>query len=265
METKFRRNHSAGWSRPHVPAMRSARVPIRVGRLRLVQSDRHPPREFVKHTKEASQKQRRRGPRTTSTPLTVDPLSTPNVSNNNFPTSSSRMPSTHYTTQERSLRTTHVTPNRRTASHTPACARSRLWPSSQNPSPHSTMHTKHVATGHAWSVGVRNSFSSKKKRLDTFDQICMLQENDTRENERDLNEGVRGAQLAQQNNDCVLLGSHCATIHSLRLCTVMETTCHQRVDAEKMSRLSTHVPRKTETEPRSSCSGAAATSPPPLP
>ena len=56
------RKHTAAWSRPRVPAMRSARVPFRVGKLRLVRSNRHPPREFGKHTKEVSQKQRRRAP-----------------------------------------------------------------------------------------------------------------------------------------------------------------------------------------------------------
>ena len=56
------RNHTAAWSCPHVPAMRSARVPFRVGKLRLVRSNRHPPREFGKHTKEKSQKPRRRAP-----------------------------------------------------------------------------------------------------------------------------------------------------------------------------------------------------------
>ena len=56
------KNRTAAWSRPRVPAMRSARVPFRVGKLRLVQSNRHPPREFGKHTKDVSQKQRRRAP-----------------------------------------------------------------------------------------------------------------------------------------------------------------------------------------------------------
>ena len=56
------RNHTAARSRPRVPAMRSARVPFRVGKLRLVRSHRHPLREFGKHTKDVSQKQRRRAP-----------------------------------------------------------------------------------------------------------------------------------------------------------------------------------------------------------
>ena len=41
-----------------------------------------------------------------------------------------------------------------------------------------------------------------------------------------------GSQLAQQKSDCALLPPPFGTIHPLSLYTLIETPCHQRVDAE---------------------------------
>ena len=161
--------------------------------------------------------------RTTSTPVTIDPLSTSTVSCGNFPTSPSPSITTeqthshtaqagafhtllahafHYTTQERSLHISNASPDRCTASHTPACESI------------TSLHHLHKKC-RDWSRVVRRSAKFLLLLLlqETLGYLDCYKKRHTRERESPQRRGGRGATVAAKQR-----------LHSpqLCLCTLMK-------------------------------------------
>ena len=156
------RNHTAAWSRPHVPAMRSARVSFRVGKLRLVRSNRHPLREFGKHTKDVSQKTKKtrstaqHRPPSPLIPSPPPPCPVATVQPRTHPASLENRRTATLHTPDLSTHSSRMLPlstppkNGPFASPTPLQMVARPpTPQHANPSPQSTIHTRKVVTGHA--------------------------------------------------------------------------------------------------------------------